>query len=399
MDFIHHLPVCLIAAGGAFFSYKTIEHISERKAETKHPEFVTITYDNLLEFTTQCLTNAGSTPENSRIVAQVLVEADLRGITSHGVNRLELYCDEVRRGVVSTTNTPSIINETSAMAMVDGQNCQGAVVGTYCMNLAMEKAKSSGIGWVVARHSNHYGIAGYYPMQAAKKGFFGMCFTNTSPCVYPTRAKKACIGTNPIAVAAPTHSEPVVLDMATPTVPHGKVEVHYRTGKKVPLGWGVDSNGDPTTDPAKIIFGGGLSPLGGSEETRGYKGYGLGLMVEMMCGIMGNSAFGKNIGQACNPNAIHRMEPVNLGQCFIAVDTSKFAPGYADRMQSIVDDLHDLPVAANAIGPVLVPGEKEHIRASHYRKEGIPIPYQVFKAIEKVGETFAVSTEGILENN
>lgn len=146
-------------------------------------------------------------------------------------------------------------------------------------------------------HSNHFGIAGYYAMMAAKRGLIGLSFTNTSPLVVPTRARESALGTNPIAMAVPTANPdaPWVLDMATSTVPIGKIEVFQRKGEKVPLGWGVDKEGVPTTDPIAILAGGGLSPLGGDENTGGYKGYGLAMLVEVFCAVMSNANMGKQV--------------------------------------------------------------------------------------------------------
>jgi LDH2 family malate/lactate/ureidoglycolate dehydrogenase len=214
--------------------------------------------------------------------------------------------------------------------------------------------------------------------------------------------------------------------MATPTVPLGRIEVYLREGREVPLGWGVDKHGTPTTDPAAILFGGGLSPLGGSEETGGYKvrrcvrtsltpsssssfptlhsltypqGYGLSLMVEMMCGIFGGAAFGPNVGQACNPNALTRSDPVNLGQCFIAVDADRVSPGYAARMQQMVDQLHALPTAEGSKGPVLVPGEPESQATHKHMREGVPLHRNICSSLvrlaAKVGITVPSEFEGV----
>jgi hypothetical protein len=144
------------------------------------------------------------TPEHAATVADILVAADLRGVHSHGVNRLEMYVGEVRNGEVDPRVRPQVTSETPAIACVDGRNGLGMVVGRYCMELAMEKAQTMGVGWVVARGSNHYGIAGYYAMMAAERGLVGMSYTNTSPISFPTRAAQHVLGTNPIAVAAPS---------------------------------------------------------------------------------------------------------------------------------------------------------------------------------------------------
>lgn len=258
------------------------------------------------------------------------------------------------------------------------------------MELAIKKAKECGVAWVVARNSNHYGIAGWYAMMASEQGMIGMSMTNTSPVCTPTRSKKAAIGTNPIACAAPTLGPPVVLDMATPTVPFGKVELKHRKQEECPPGWGVDSNGEQTTDPAKIIFGGGVTPLGGPEITAGYKGYGLGLMVEMLSGVLANSACGPDLGMAMNPNAVNRTEPINLGQCFMAIDPDKFCPGYPARMDRLANQMRDLPRADDAPGPVLVPGDPEREATEKQEKDGLDIHENVAATLVALGKKLKV---------
>ena len=168
------------------------------------PQVVRVAADELRSFVERCMRAAGCPPEHAQTVADVLVAADLRGVHSHGVNRLEMYVGEIKKGEVEPQIRPQIVNETPAIACVDGRNGLGMVVGRYCMELAIKKAKEMGIGWVVARGSNHYGIAGYYAMMALEESLVGMSYTNTSPIAFPTRAAQHVLGTNPIAVAAPS---------------------------------------------------------------------------------------------------------------------------------------------------------------------------------------------------
>jgi LDH2 family malate/lactate/ureidoglycolate dehydrogenase len=158
----------------------------------------------LRAFVDRCMRAVDCTPEHAATVADILVAADLRGVHSHGVNRLEMYVGEVKNGEVDPRIRPEVTSETPAIACVDGRNGLGMVVGRYCMELAMKKAQDMGVGWVVARGSNHYGIAGYYAMMAAERGMVGLSYTNTSPISFPTRAAQHVLGTNPIAVAAPS---------------------------------------------------------------------------------------------------------------------------------------------------------------------------------------------------
>ncbi|MGH0127207.1 UNVERIFIED_CONTAM: hypothetical protein FKN15_074542 [Acipenser sinensis] len=239
---------------------------------------------------------AGAKPSHAKSLADVLVEGDCRGHYSHGLNRMDMYVKDIQTGICSKDGEPVIEKESVATALVNGENVLGPVVGNFCMDLAIKKAKDVGIGWVVAKGSNHYGIAGYYAMQALKQDMIGMSYTNTSPLVVPTRARDCTLGTNPISVAAPANdADSFVLDMATSAVALGKVELHHRSGDTIPEGWGCDSHGKPSTDPGKVLSGGGLLPIGGCEATGGYKGYGLGMMVEVFCGILAGSQYSKHI--------------------------------------------------------------------------------------------------------
>eukprot|EP01120_Amphizonella_sp_Union-15-10_P006467 TRINITY_DN207_c0_g1_i2.p1 TRINITY_DN207_c0_g1~~TRINITY_DN207_c0_g1_i2.p1 ORF type:complete len:361 (-),score=60.99 TRINITY_DN207_c0_g1_i2:50-1132(-) len=344
--------------------------------------FRIISAPDLIDFTTKALVEATVTEEHALLAATILVEADLRRIHSHGVNRLDMYCNEVKSGVVSGSAKPKILKETVAIAHVDGQNGLGCVVGDFCMKLAIKKAKEVGIGWVVAKGSNHYGIAGYYSDMATKEKCIGASYTNTSPLVFPTRANKAALGTNPIAVSAPATNDHFRLDMATSTVPVGKVEYYDRKNEKIPSGWAVDKNGRETNDPKEMLEGGGLLPLGGSEITAGYKGYGLASMVELFCGILGGASYGTHIG----PWRKGRTEPADLGQCFVAISTEHFAEGFDDRMANYLSDLRGLPRVDQNV-PVLVPGDPETKAAKEQTEKGISLHVNLAHFLEEYART------------
>lgn len=338
-------------------------------------------------FCQRSLEAAGASAAQARTVAQVLVAADARGIYSHGSNRLEMYVREALDGVTDVHAAPRIERETAAAASVDGRNAFGAVVGVFCMELAMAKARSAGVGWVVARASNHYGIAGYYAMLAQRSGLIGVSLTNTSPLLVPTRARAPALGTNPIAVAAPSgDARPFVLDMATTTCPIGRVEVAARTGTDIPPAWGVDARGQPTRDPRAVLDGGGLLPLGGPEQTAGYKGYGLAMLVEVLCGILAGAAYGPNIRPWRQATGRH----ANLGQCFIAIDPAAFADGFEDRMRDLADGLRSMPPADDAL-PVLVPGDPEREREAHALAHGIPLHDSIMAALRRLAEQLGIA--------
>ncbi|EYB83089.1 hypothetical protein Y032_0343g3064 [Ancylostoma ceylanicum] len=222
----------------------------------------------MYRFMVDCMKSVGVVESHAGQLADVLIEADVRGHYSHGLNRLDMYIKDCQKKVCKTDGVPKILKERAGTAWVDGLSLLGPVVGNFCMDLAVKKAKETGVGWVCAKGSNHYGIAGWYVMRAMKEGVMAMSFTNTSPIQYPTRASVPALGTNPMAIGVNgTGDDHFLLDMATTTVAIGKVEIAKRRGESVPETWGVEKGGKLSTNPETILGGGGLFPLGGSEVT------------------------------------------------------------------------------------------------------------------------------------
>lgn len=321
--------------------------------------------EEVSRFITDALMVVETRQDHAQQLADVLLDADCKGHFSHGVNRLECYINDIRKKLCDPNAEPVVLKETPATAWVDGNNGFGPVVGNFCMNLAISKAKNVGVGWVAAKGSNHYGIAGWYSRLALKHGLLGMSFTNGSPLISPTRGKKRALGTNPITLAAPaTGGDSFVLDMATAVVAMGKVEIQERKGELLPHGWAQDSEGHLTTDP-KLVKNGSLLPLGGAEETSGYKGYGLSLMSDTFAGLLAGASFGPFVRHWLDDQD---QEP-NLGQGFVAIDPQCFAPGFEDRMAQLLDYLRNMEPADPA-KPVLVPGDPERINMKKVEEEG-----------------------------
>ena len=222
-------------------------------------------------------------------IVDVLLEADLRGIPSHGVARLKRYIDERNAGHIKLNETPSVKYETPLSAVVDGRGGPGQSVSKWAMNLAIEKAGNNLAGFVSVRNSNHYGITAYYSEMALKRDMIGIAMTNSYPLVVPTFGREAVLGTNPFSIAIPGSRHPFILDMATSVVTRGKLEVYDRLAKVIPGGWAVDSLGADTNSPGEVLANfnnrrpGGILPLGGSgEEFGGHKGFGLSLLVDLV---------------------------------------------------------------------------------------------------------------------
>lgn len=313
-------------------------------------------------FVVRCMQAVGISEDHGGALADLLVSADYRGHYSHGLNRLEMYITDVKTKTTYASGTPEIVKETVATALVEGNNILGPVVGRFCMDLAIQKAKEAGIGWVSARGSNHFGIAGWYGLRALEHGLIGMAFTNTSPLLVPTRAKEEVLGTNPICVAAPAKDgDSFVLDMATTAVALGKIEIADRKDQPIPAGWALDKEGRSTTDPKQAK---GLCPLGGEENTSGYKGYGLSMMVEIFCGILSGASYAHHVRKWKDT---HRL--ANLGQCFVAINPEAFEEGYAERLSELLNHCRNLP-PADGETEVLVAGDPERIHMEKCDKQG-----------------------------
>uniref|UniRef100_A0A0N4ZKA1 Malate/L-lactate dehydrogenase n=1 Tax=Parastrongyloides trichosuri TaxID=131310 RepID=A0A0N4ZKA1_PARTI len=334
----------------------------------KMTDQVVVPFNKIKQFVELSLTSIGVPIHIATSTASNLIEADIKGHYSHGVSRLPFYIHDLQSGITSKDGEIKIIKQKYGTCQVDGNNLLGAYIGIFCMNKAIELAKQFGVGMVTVKQSNHFGICSFYSEMAERNDLIGMAFTNTSPCVFHCRAAEKGMGSNPISFAAPTSKDGdnFSLDMATTTVAYGKIEVVQRKGKdEVPVSWGADKNGIQSRSANEILTDGGLMPLGGVEETGGYKGSGLGMMVEILCGVLSGSSFGKNIrfwqkdtsGQA------------DLGQCFIAIDPECFDDDFKNRCQTYIDESRELK-AVEEDKPVLVPGDPERKQKNLCNEKG-----------------------------
>jgi len=266
-------------------------------------EWISVKVDELFDTVTNVFETLGIPRDQGEIITDVLISADRRGINSHGVARLKRYVDGIKNGIMKPKAEITIVKETPVSLVVDGGGGMGQVVAYRTMERCIQKAKKDYMCFASIRNSNHYGIAGYYSMMALKENLIGISMTNSAPLVVPTFGRDAVLGTNPISVAVPSGEEhPFILDMATSTVPRGKLEVYNRLGKKIPLMWATDEKGSPTDNPAEVLQnllerkGGGLLPLGGGEElTGGHKGYGLSFLVDIFTGVFSSGAWGTDV--------------------------------------------------------------------------------------------------------
>ncbi len=359
-------------------------------------EAVVVWAEPLTEFCTRVFCKMGVPEEDARITADVLVAADLRGVDSHGVARLRRYVKGLQDGMMIARPEIQILTETPATALIDAGAGLGQPVSHQAMRMAIQKAKDYGAGFVTVRNSNHYGIAGYYAMMALEHDCIGISMTNADVLVVPTFGRDAMLGTNPIAVAAPAGTEqPFVMDMATSTVPRGKLEVYNRLEKPMPLGWATDELGVSTTDAAQVLqnfqqrAGGGLLPLGGEGELlSGHKGYGLALWVDVFCAVLSGAAFANLV----YPKSVDgKPLPANLGHFFGAWRVDGFRP--LDEFKASMDDLQRrLKEAPRAQGQerIYIHGEKEFEFAAQRTANGIPLNPKVAADLQAIGSELDV---------
>src|SRR5438874_10273135 len=256
-------------------------------------EFHIFPVDYLRSFCTEVFIHFGISAADAQQATDVLAKSDLRGIDSHGVARLHTYFEMLELGRINPKPNIKIVREKASVATVDGDNGLGLVVGPKANAIAMEKAEQYGSGWVSVCNTNHFGIAGYYPLKALEHDLIGLAMTNSTKLVAPLWGAEPMLGTNPIAIGFPGKEEPpIVIDMATSAVALGKIEMALRKGSAIPAGWGIDNRGAVTTNPDDIVRGGALLPLGSDREHGGHKGYCLGIMVDILSGVLSGANWG-----------------------------------------------------------------------------------------------------------
>ena len=351
------------------------------------------TLEHLHSFVTSVFIKLEIPEPDASLAADILTLSDLRGIDSHGVARLKTYVGLLNAGRINPRPNIHIVRETGSTATVDGDNGLGLVVGPYANVLAMNKAEEVGSGWVSVRNSNHYGIAGYYPLQALKRDLIGISMTNASRIVTPLWGAEGMLGTNPIAIAFPGHEEaPIVIDMATSVVAFGKVEIKKRHESPLPYGWAIDKSGQIAHSPEAMIDGGALLPLGTQRETGGHKGYCLASMVDILSCVLS----GANWGPFAPPTAINlpmRSESVGkgLGHFFGAWQIAGFID--PDEFKHQIDHwirvFRNTKPAPGTDGPI-IPGDPEREEESIRRKQGIPLIEPVINDLRSVSAEVGV---------
>ncbi len=349
---------------------------------------VQIELAGLEDFCYRVFESLGLPDEDAALAASVLVAADARGIPSHGVARLPRYVHGLEIGLMRADAQPEVLRETETTLVMHAHGAMGAPISARTMRRIIDKARHAGMAMGCVRDSNHFGIAGYYAMMALDEGMIGIAMTNTAALGVPTFGRDPMFGTNPLAFAAPADAEVgFVLDMATTVVTRGKVEVYDRQAKSLPEGWAVDAEGAPGTDPAEILhnltyqLGGGILPLGGlGERFGGHKGYGLAVMVDILCGVLSGAAFGPNIADEPGSSA-------RVSHFFGAIDVSAFRDpaGFRRDMDSLLLALRSATPAVDA-ERVYFAGLKELEHEAAVRRQGVPLSRKVYDSLIEIAE-------------
>jgi len=347
---------------------------------------VRIPVQTLVDFMVDALVAMGIPLDDAKIIADVLITSDLWGVRSHGVAHLKMYHERRKKGLQLPITRWTVVKDTPTTAVVDGGNGMGMVVGHHAMNLAIQKARKFGLGAVAVRNSSHYGVAGYYPLMAVKESMVGLSVTNAHPSTAPTFGVTPMLGTNPIAVAAPTDEPfPYMFDAATSVVPRGKIEIAARANKPLPKGWVINQEGVSATDSSTMIdeMNQGkvaLLPVGGMDELMGgHKGYGLSTMVEIFSAAFQNGTY---LWGLTDTDAQGKPQFLRIGHFFLAFDISHFI-ALDDFKQITGNIMRELRTSNRMPGQerIYTAGEKEYYNAQRVQAEGVEITPGVQKAL------------------
>mmetsp|Transcript_16768 Transcript_16768/g.31773 ORF Transcript_16768/g.31773 Transcript_16768/m.31773 type:complete len:457 (+) Transcript_16768:119-1489(+) len=346
-------------------------------------EKVIVDFDYMKQFMKDVFLTYGCTEEQAEISSDVLIEADKRGIDSHGLGRLKpIYCDRMDEGILWANKPIDIVKETETTALVDGNLGLGLYIGPYCMKMAIEKAKKHGVGFVAVQNSTHYGIAGYYTTMATDAGCIGFSGTNARPSIAPTFGVEPMLGTNPLCFGIPSDDEfPFVIDCATSVNQRGKIEKYARDGVETPRGAVIDNDGIERTDTEGIlrdmVLGKcALTPVGGAgDKLGGYKGYGWATVVELLSTAFQSGPFGEDV---CGVDRVTgQPRPMPLGHFFLAIDIESLCPldTFKKNSGNLLRALRESKKSPKGPGRIWTAGEPENdARVARFAQGGMEVP-------------------------
>lgn len=352
--------------------------------------------DSLKKLAKAIFEKQGLSPAKAADVAEVMLAADRMGIESHGIQRINVYMTGLKLGRIKPKAEITVLRETPLSATLDANDGMGQPAGIKAMKMAMEKARKNGMGMVVVRNSNHFGIGGYYTLMAARAGLLGISMTNSEAMVVPTFGRHPMMGTNPIAVSMPAQPNIFHFDVSTSVVPAGKIEVYARNGKPLPEGWSVGTDGTINTDPETFLkirkekTDGGLLPLGGfGNAFGGHKGYALSMLVELLTGIFADGRTSNHVREVPNVD--------KCCHCFLAIEYGMFGDKAAveKRFSAYLKEIRG-SAAANGQLRVLAHGDIESDAMRRTDAEGVPIHDKAYAELVAICQSLGVDYSSIL---
>ncbi len=339
--------------------------------------------ERLAAFIARAFIAAGLPAADAETVAGLVIEADLRGSDSHGVIRLPLYVRRIRAGGVNAKPNIRVVSDRPSAALIDGDNAVGHLVMRRAAQIAIDKAKATGIGWVGARMSNHAGPAALYVTMPLKHDMIGLYFAvGSNNHLPPWGGSESLLGTNPMAVAVPAQDEPaIVLDMAPTVAAYGKVRLKAQRGEQMPVGWMIDREGKPLTDPKRADEG-HLLPIGD------YKGYGLSLIIGILAGALNRAALGRDVIDFVKETG----KATNTGQAIAALSVDAFMPA-ADFKRAVDQVIRDIRNSRRLPGVerIWLPGEQSHAKLLDRRAHGVPMPKGLRESLDAVARDLNVA--------
>ncbi|HXJ55719.1 MAG TPA: Ldh family oxidoreductase [Verrucomicrobiae bacterium] len=347
-----------------------------------------IPVDRLAAFVHTVLRQTGLNEEDARVTTEVLITTDTWGVFTHGTKNLRGYVRRLRGGGLRARGRPRVMSEGPAWALVDADSTVGMVGSTFAMKTALAKARTAGIGYVGVRNSCHFGAAGYYAALAAAENFIGVAMANDIPSVSVPGSRGAVLGSNPIAFGVPTGGpHPILLDMATSAVAGGKVYAAAALGKSIPLGWIIDAEGLPSTDPTLLPEAASLLPMAG------HKGYGIALLIETLSGILTGASIASHV---LSWSFDDPSRATDHGAAFLAIHVEAMMPRstFAARVQQTIEEIRSAPKAKGA-DRIYLPGEMEWEKRERALREGLALPEDVLEKLRQLAKEEQVEVNGL----
>ncbi|SEN03297.1 Malate/lactate/ureidoglycolate dehydrogenase, LDH2 family [Mesobacillus persicus] len=341
-----------------------------------------ISIEQIRQFSNQCFTKLDMPQEEAEIITEVLLEADLREIHSHGFLRLPIYIERIQKGLITNKADIHIEKENAATVVMDGNFGAGQVVAYKAMEKSIEKAVENGIGLVAVKNSNHFGITAYYSLMAAKQDKIGIVISNVAPLMPAIGGAEKVIGNNPISIAAPAaEGNSIVLDMALSNTAYGKILFAKEKNQQIPEGWGIDAKGLPTKNPDHVINGGFLSPVGGP------KGFGLAVMGEILTGVLTGGHFSKMI-----PSMYDLNQKQSISHFLLTIDIKQLIPleVYYSSMKQLISYIKDSK-KAEGTEHIYLPGEIEFLKEARNREVGVPMQGETFKKLNEIARELNIN--------